>query len=127
MADIIFPGQAPLDTLGGQTLPGNLDLELWQGDAQTYILKFNAQDGTAINLTGYTPVAVIRATYTDPTQYHFTCTQTDTNEITIYMSTAACSVIPAGSYIWEFAITAPNGDTRTYLAGDVTVFAEIDH
>ena len=42
------------------------------------------------------------------------------------MSTTNCKLIPPGSYIWEFALTAPNGDTRTYLAGDVTIFAEVD-
>lgn len=126
MADVIFPGQTPLGTLGADRLPGNLDLQLWQGDSQTYIIKLNAQDGTAIDLTGYTPTAVIRATYTDPTMYHFQCTQTDTNEITLYMSTANCALIAPGSYIWEFSIAAPNGDVRTYLAGDVTVYAEVD-
>lgn len=103
-----------------------MDLDIWQGDSQTYVLRLNAQDGTAIDVTGYTPTAVIRATFTDPVLHQFTCTQTDTNEITIYLSTPTCAAIAAGSYIWEFALAAPNGDVRTYLAGDVTVYAEVD-
>jgi hypothetical protein len=126
MADIIFPGQTPLDTLGTTRLPGNLDLSLWQGDAQTYIIRLNSEDGSAINLTNYTAIAPIRASTTDPVEHEFVCTQTDTNEITLYMSSPDCKAIAPGSYIWEFKLQAPNGDIRTYLAGDVTVYAEVD-
>jgi hypothetical protein len=125
MADIIFPGQPALDNIGVDRLPANLDLSIWQGDAQTYILKLAAQDGTPIDVTGYTPSATIRASFSDPVLHEFTCTQTGTNEITLYMSTPDVEAITPGSYVWQFQLVAPNGDARTYLAGDVTIYAEV--
>lgn len=126
MADIIFPGVPPLGTLGDDKLPANMDLSIWQGDAQTYIINLTAEDGSAIDLTNYTARGTIRASFTDPTKYSFVCTHTDTNQITLYLSSTLCASIPAGSYVWEFQLQAPSGDVRTYLAGDVTVLAEVD-
>jgi hypothetical protein len=126
MADIIFPGQTPIDNLGSTRLPGNLDLSIWQGDAQTYIIVLSAEDGSPIDITGYTASATIRSTYTDPVKHSFDCSQSGVNQITMYMSSANCKAMTPGSYIWEFQLTQPNGDVRTYLAGDVTVYAEVD-
>lgn len=128
MADLIFPGAAPSGTIGSTRLPDNLDLEIWKGDYQQFIIKMQNPDGTPINLTGYTAQAMIRASFTAPTSYPFTCTigGTGNNEVTLYMSSANCKLIPAGDYVWNFQLTYPNGDTRTYLAGDVKVYAEVD-
>lgn len=126
MADIIFPGQVPDGTLGNDRLPANMDLLLWQGDAQTYIINLAAEDGSPIDLTGYTTRGTIRASFTDPVKYSFACTHTDTNQITLYLSSTVSASLTPGSYVWEFQVQAPNGDVRTYLAGDVTVFAEVD-
>lgn len=126
MADVIFPGKPPLGNLGQDRLPANMDLSIWQGDSQTYVINLSAEDGTPIALTGYTATATIRATYTAPTKYSFVCTQTGPNQITLYLSSTACKAISPGSYVWEFQLAAPNGDVRTYLAGDVTIYAEVD-
>ena len=44
----------------------------------------------------------------------------------MYMSSAVSDLITPGDYVWNFQITAPNGDVRTYLAGDVKVYAQVD-
>lgn len=128
MADIIFPGEQPVDNLGSTRLPGNVDLSMWRGDAQTYIIKLEDSSHVAIDLTGYTAEATVRQSFTAPTRYEFECTigGVGNNEVTIYMSSAVAETIPAGDYLWNFQLTAPNGDVRTYLAGDVTVYAEVD-
>lgn len=126
MADIIFPGEVPLDTLGATRLPGNMDLSIWRGDAQEFIIKLEGSDGTPISLSEYTAQATIRQSFNAPTKYEFTCTISGVNEVTVYMSSPTSKSIPAGDYVWNFQLTAPNGDVRTYLAGDVTVYAEVD-
>lgn len=128
MADVIFPGEQPVDNLGSTRLPGNVDLSMWRGDAQKYIIRLEGEDAAPIDLTGHTAQAVIRQSFTAPTAYEFECTiqGVDNNEVLMYMDSATSKTIPAGSYIWNFQITAPDGDVRTYLAGDVTVYAEVD-
>lgn len=125
MADLIFPGEAPIDDLGVTRLPGNMDLSIWKGDAQTYVVAMTDDVNTPLDLTGCTAQAVIRAGFTDPVTYPFACSISG-NHVTLYLSSAVCKTIPAGNYVWNFQITSSNGDVRTYLAGDVLVYAEVD-
>ena len=126
MADIIFPGEAPSDTLGTTRLPNNVDLAFWRGDAQEFLVRMNNEDGTPIDLTGMTAQATIRANFSAPTQYNFTTTITG-NEVRLYLPSSVSKTIPAGDYVWNFQLTTvATGDVRTYLAGDVTVYAEVD-
>lgn len=128
MADIIFPDLPAEGVLGTTKLPTNVDLEFWRGDAQEFIVRFtdDATPPNPIVLTGYTPLAVIRSSFTAPTTYTFTTTVQNINEIRVYLPSSISKTIPAGDYIWNLQVTAPNGDVRTYLAGDVKVYAEVD-
>lgn len=101
-------------------------MAFWKGDSQEFIVKFTDDNGTPINLAGYLPAAVIKATFNSATSYVFTTTVQNTNEVRVYLSSAISKTIPAGDYIWNLQLTAPNSDVRTYLAGDVTVYAEVD-
>lgn len=125
MADIIFPGEAPEDVLGAARLPNNVDLVFWRGDYQEFYVDVTNQDGSPVDLTGMTAQAVIKQSYNAPTSYNFTTTITG-NRVRLYLSSTASKTIPAGEYIWNFQLTNPSGDVRTYLAGDVTVHAEVD-
>lgn len=126
MADIIFPGEAPSDTLGTTRLPNNVDLAFWRGDAQEFIITMNDEAGDPLDLTGLTAQAVIKASFTATTEYEFETTITD-NQVRLYLPSTVSKTIPAGSYIWNFQLTTvATGDVRTYLAGDVTVYAEVD-
>ena len=124
MADIIFPGQIASGEVS--KVPDNLDLEIWQGDAQNYRIRMEDEDGVPLSLSGFTAQAVIRKDFTTQTRYPFTCTIENGNEVKLYMSSAVSATIPAGDYVWNFQLTDLNGDVRTYLAGDVTVFAQVD-
>lgn len=130
MADLIFPGEAPLSQLGDTRLPENIDLVLWQGDSQEYFVVLTDDSATPvpIDLTGHTAQAVIRQTFGAATSYAFTCdiTEPTNGKIRLYMSSATSATIPAGDYIWNFQITTPGGDVRTYLAGDVKVHGQVD-
>lgn len=127
MADIIFPNEVPTSTLGTEQLPANVDIEFWRGDVQEYIIDMKNESGAAIVLTGYEPLAVIRASFTSPTQYPFTATVVNTSQVRLYLPSAVSKTIPAGDYVWNFQLKhTASGDVRTYLAGDVTVYAEVD-
>lgn len=104
-----------------------MDLSIWKGDVQDFVLKMNNEQGAPLNLAGYTAQATLRQSFNSPTKYNFTCTIQNTNEVRLFMSSADCKLIPAGDYVWNFQLTyTASGDVRTYLAGDVTVFAEVD-
>lgn len=126
MADLIFSDQPTVGVLGEEQLPQNVDMTLWKGDARTFIVRFKDEAGNALNLAGYTPLAVMKSSFNSPTPYNFTTTVQNGNEVKIYLPSTISKTIPAGDYIWNFQLTAPNGDVRTYLAGDVTVLAEVD-
>lgn len=126
MADIIFPGEAPTGVLGETRLPQNVDLAFWKGDSQEFIVRFKTDAGAAMSITGYTPLAVMKASFNSTTSYTFTTTIQNTNEVRVYLPSSISKTIPAGDYIWNLQLTAPNGDVRTYLAGDITVYAEVD-
>lgn len=126
MADVIFPGATPTDTLGATRLPNNVDMEFWRGDAQTYVLALTAADASPIDLSGYTAKASIRASFTAPTKYAWACTVQNGNEVKLYLSSDVSKTIPAGSYVWDFKLVeVATGDARTYLAGDVIVYDEV--
>lgn len=124
MADIVFPGEAT-SVLGSSRLPSNVDLEFWKGDFQEFIIAISDETGPVV-LTGYTPAAVIKASFNSQTSYNFTTTVQNGNQVKVYLPSSVSKTIPAGEYIWNLQLTAPNGDVRTYLAGDVKVYAEVD-
>lgn len=125
MADLIFPG-APAATLGDTRLPENINLSLWQGDAQSYDILVKDEAGEAIDLTGCTAQAVIRQGFSGPQTVAFDCIVVLPNKVELRMDSATSKAIVPGEYVWNFQITSPNGDVRTYLAGDAVVLPEVD-
>jgi hypothetical protein len=125
MADIIFPDQGSA-VVGATTLPASFDLVFWKGDYQDFIVEFLDELGAPAPITGQVPLAVMRASYTAPTTYEFVTTVQNQNQVRVYLPSSISKTIPAGDYIWNLQLTAPNGDVRTHLAGDVKVYAEVD-
>lgn len=126
MADIIYPGEAPSGVIGQTNLPQNVNMEFWRGDSQEFIVRFKNEQGVAIPLTGQTPAAVMKASFNSSTSYAFTTTIQNGNEVRVYLPSSISKTIPAGDYIWNLQLTNASGDVRTYLAGDITVYAEVD-
>ena len=99
---------------------------LWRGDAQKYVLAMTDANGNALDLSGFTAKAAMKAGFDSTTQYDWTCSISG-NEVTIYLPSSVSGTIPAGSYVWDFKLVdAVSNDQRTYLAGDVTVYDEVD-
>jgi predicted secreted protein len=104
-----------------------MDLEIWQGDAQNYVIALTNSDTSPVSLTNKTAQAAIRSTFGSVTSYAFTCTIQNGNEVKLYMSSAVTKTMAPGDYIWDFSITdTVSTDVRTYLAGDVKVYGEVN-
>jgi uncharacterized cupin superfamily protein len=127
MADIVYPGQVTGGALNATALPSNTDLVLYKGDYVEILLTLKDSLGAPLNLTGATPKAQLKSDYSDREPKEFTCTVTAAEEgkVRIFLPSSATSELLPGSYIWDFQITAGDGNTRTYLAGDVTVYNEV--
>ena len=125
MADLVFPGSAGT-TLNAAALPANNDLIIYKGDYVELFVTIKDSTGTAISLVGSTPKAQLKNDYSDQAPKSFTCTLTGTTgQVKIYLPSSITSTLLPGSYIWDFQVTFASGDTRTYLAGDVTVYNEV--
>lgn len=127
MADIVYPGQTPGSTLNSEALPDNRDIVIYKGDYLEIFVTLKDELGVEIDLTGYTPEAVLKSDYNDRSPKPFTCTLADpeAGKVRIFLSSSITSTLLPGSYIWDFQVTNPEGETRTYLAGDVIVYNEV--
>lgn len=125
MADIVFPGKTGT-TLNESSLPANHDLVIYKGDYLELFVTVRDAAGVAVTLTGSTPKAVLKSDYSDRMPIEFTTTLTgQPGEVSLILSSAQTSTLLPGSYIWDFQVTSASGQTRTYIAGDVTVINEV--
>lgn len=125
MADIVYAGADAGTPLNQAALPANNDLVIYKGDYVRLLVTVRDSTGNAINLTGTTPKAVLKSDYTDRDPKPFACTIKGLGQVEIFLSSAVTSTLLPGSYIWDFQITFADSQTRTYLAGDVTVYNEV--
>lgn len=126
MADLVFPSTPVSGVLGQEFLPSNYDLVLYRGDYFPISVTLKDSNGVAINLTGYTAKAQIKKNYSDNAPYDFTVTMDAPNgKVNLVLTSTVSETILAGNYIWDFQVTNPSGNVRTYLAGDVVVYDEV--
>jgi hypothetical protein len=126
MADIVYPGDTPGGTLGIGFLPANYDLIIYRGDYFPISVTIRDSNNVALNLTGYTAEALIKPDYASATTYAFTATITAaTGKVDLLLPSTVSATLVPGSYIWDFQLTDPSGNVRTYIAGDVTVYDEV--
>lgn len=126
MADIVYPGQVPGGTIGQAYLPANFDLALYKGDFFSLTVTLKNPDESALDLTGYTAAAHIRTTFADELSYDFEATvDGPAGQVHLFLPSTTSSTIPAGNYIWDVEVTQPDGNSKTYLTGDVKVYDEV--
>ena len=127
MADIVFPGQLAGGPLGSDYLPANYDLALYKGDYFTMSITLKDSLGEVINLTGYSAQCQMRTTFVSLQSFDVTVTIPDplTGVVKLEFMSAVTTTLSPGPYIWDFQVTDPSGNIRTYIAGDVTVYGEV--
>ena len=128
MADIVSPGESAGGPINSGAMPNNYDLVVYEGDALRFTLTIKDSLGAAVNLTGYTAKAQLKTSYSDSSPIDFVVTiPTPANGVvSVYLAPATtAALIPGSSYIYDLQLTAPGGDVRTYLKGDVSVLPEV--
>lgn len=127
MADLVYTGSTPGGPLNSGAMPTNFDLVIYKGDYVEIFVTVKDSVGSPVNLTGQTPAAVLKSGYDDWSPKPFTCTITNAagGVVRIFMSSTQTKTLVPSSYIWDFQITNTISETRTYLAGDVTVYNEV--
>jgi hypothetical protein len=98
-----------------------------QGTDFSATISLKNQDGTSINLTGYTVASQFRKSYQSSTSVNFTVTITSASEgkIELSLSDTATSGIRAGRYLYDVEITSPGGIRKRALEGIVVITPEI--
>ena len=128
MADIVYPGSPAGGPINSGAMPNNYDLSVYEGDTVKFTVTIKDSNNVATDLTGYDAKAQLKTGYSDASPIDFVCTITTPTSgvVTVYLAPATTAALdPSKSYIWDFQLTDPGGDVRTYLAGDVTVVPEV--
>lgn len=124
MADIVFPGQSAGAANGA--LPQNTDLVIYKGDYLEVFVQIRDSSGNPVPAAGLTAKAQLKVDYYDmsPREFQLTATATP-GEWRIFLPSSVTSTLLPGNYIWDFQLTDASSNTRTYLAGDVTVINDV--
>tara|TARA_B100000929_G_scaffold274504_1_gene247707 strand:- start:890 stop:1225 length:336 start_codon:yes stop_codon:yes gene_type:complete len=86
------------------------------------------EDGSAMDLTGYSVASKFRSTHDSSTVVGtFTCTVTSASggQITMAMTASTTADIEEGMYKYDLEITSGSGTVTRLLEGDITVNPEV--
>ena len=84
----------------------------------------NYSSGSALNLTSYTALAMIRKTYQSTTATTFTSTfaaDRTTGQITISLTDAQTALLEDGRYVYDLVVTDNSGIKTRVVEGIATV------
>ena len=106
---------------------GTYNFVLEQGATFNRILTVQ-ENGSAMNLTGYSVASKFRSTHDSSTVVGtFTCTISDASagQITMQMTNSTTAAIEEGIYVYDLEITASSGTVTRIMEGNVTVNPEV--
>ena len=95
-----------------------------QGADFTTTVTVNDSDGTALDLTDYTALAMIRKTYDSATATTFTSTfdsDRTTGKITISLTDTQTTALESGRYVYDLVITDASSTKTRVVEGIATV------
>lgn len=103
------------------------NLVIDQGTTFSSIITLTNQDGTAMNLTGYTVASQFRKSYQSSTATNFTASIYDAiaGKVRLQLTPAASSAVKAGRYLYDIELTSPTGEKSRALEGLVIITPEI--
>jgi len=90
----------------------------------TTTVTVNDSAGTALDLTNYTALGMIRKTYQSSTATTFTSSFVSprtTGQITISLTDTQTSALESGRYVYDLVITDASGNKTRVVEGNVTV------
>lgn len=102
------------------------NLYIDQGTTFNTVVDLTNQDGTEMNLQGYTVAAQMRKSYQSSTAYDFVATVEDetAGQIKISLDSATSSSMKAGRYLYDVEITSGSNVYRV-LQGIAIITPEI--
>lgn len=101
------------------------NLVIDQGTTFTTTITVTDDEGTALDLNGYTGAAQIRKHYTSSNSVNFTVSITAaTGEVTLSLTANATANIVAGRYVYDCELTN-SGTVSRVLEGIVTVTPQV--
>ena len=95
-----------------------------QGADFTTTVTVNDSDGTSLDLTNYTALAMIRKTYDSATATTFTSTfdsDRTTGKITISLTDTQTTALESGRYVYDLVITDASSTKTRVVEGIATV------
>jgi len=90
----------------------------------TTTVTVNDSTGSALDLTNYTALAMIRKTYASSTSTTFTSTfasDRTTGQITISLTDTQTAALESGRYVYDLVITDSSGTKTRVVEGIATV------
>ena len=106
---------------------GTYNFTIEQGTTFNRIITLQ-ENGSAMNLTGYSVASQIRSTHDSGTVVGtITCTISNASagQITLSMTNSVTSAIEEGIYVYDIEITSGSGTVTRILEGKVTVSPEV--
>lgn len=106
---------------------GTYNFVLDQGATFTRQLTVK-ENGSAMNLTGYSVASKMRSTHdTSTVAGTFTCTISNASGgiITISMTSSTTAAIEEGMYVYDLEITSSGGTVTRLMEGSITVNPEV--
>jgi hypothetical protein len=107
------------------------DMSAEQGSDFATTVTYTNDAGSAVNLTGYTSRMQVRQ-FAGSKAPFLTLTNTSgmaitagTGVISVAITAAALSTVPAGSYVYDLEIVSGAGAVTKLLSGDFDVLAEV--
>lgn len=102
------------------------NLYIDQGSDYSSVITLTNQDGTVMNLTGFTVQAQFRKSYQSSSYTPFTMSVFNAvqGKIKLELPATVSSAISAGRYLYDIEITG-NGQKRRVLEGIVVISPEI--
>jgi len=103
-------------------------LDIDQGSDFTTEITLENDNGTPMNLTGYTVYSQFRKSYGSSTAYAFTCTVSNAlhGKITLSLSGVTSSAIKHGRYLYDVEVISIVGFGKTrVIEGIITINPEI--
>lgn len=102
-------------------------LDIDQGSDFSTDITLQNDNGTAMNLIGFTAASQFRKHPTSTTYYSFAIVipQPSTGVIKLSLSSATSSSIKPGRYLFDLELTAADGTKTRVIEGMLTINAEI--
>lgn len=103
------------------------NLVIDQGTTFSSIITLTNQDGTAMNLTGYTVKSQFRKSYQSSTAINFTASIYDATagKVRLQLAPSDTTGVKAGRYLYDIELTTPTDEKIRALEGLVILTPEI--